>query len=151
MMSGLLSQIEFWHWWIFGVLLAILELMAPGSFFLWLGVSAGATGLVLLAVPDLVWELQFLLFAALSVATVVAWRLYLRRHPTETDDATLNRRAEQYVGRVFSLEQPIVNGRGSVRVGDGVWRAEGPELPAGERVRVIGVAGVVLRVEKAET
>ena len=46
-----LQQVEFWHWWILGVGLVIIEIVAPGAFFLWLGVSAGATGLVLLIFP----------------------------------------------------------------------------------------------------
>jgi len=149
-MGSMLTQLQFWHWWIFGLVLAIVELMAPGSFFLWLGISAGIVGVVLLVVPAMSWQVEFLLFAVLSVVTVVAWRAYQHRHPPATDDATLNRRAEQYVGRVVSVEQAIVDGRGSVRVGDTVWRAEGPDLAAGEKVRVVGAAGTVLRVVKVE-
>jgi membrane protein implicated in regulation of membrane protease activity len=37
-----------------------------------------------------------------------------------------------------------------VRVGDTVWRAEGPDLPSGAKVKVTGVAGTVLQVEKVE-
>lgn len=149
-MPGLLGQLEFWHWLIFGLVLAVIEILAPGTFFLWLGIAAGITGLVLLAVPELSWQIQLVIFAVLSVATVAGWRLYQRRHPTETEDTTLNRRGEQLVGRVFALEQAVVNGRGTLRVGDSVWRAEGPDLPAGTRVRVTGVSGVILKVEKAE-
>jgi membrane protein implicated in regulation of membrane protease activity len=149
-MGGLLSQVEFWHWLIFGLVLAVIEILAPGTFFLWLGIAAGITGLLLLVVPTLTWQLQLVVFAVLSVATVAGWRVYQRRHPTVTDDLTLNRRAEQLVGRVFALEQAIVNGRGTLRVGDSVWRAEGPDLPAGARVRVTGASGAILKVERAE-
>jgi membrane protein implicated in regulation of membrane protease activity len=58
----------------------------------------------------------------------------------------LNRRAEIYVGRTFTLERPIVDGRGRVRVDDTVWLVEGPDLPAGARVQVTGVANTLLRV-----
>ena len=85
-----------------------------------------------------------------GVIIVAGWRLYQKRHPTQSDDTTLNRRGEQYVGRVFQLEQAIVNGRGAVKVGDSLWRADGPDLPAGASVKVTGVAGTVLKVEKAE-
>ncbi len=144
-----LGQIEFWHWWIAGVALALLEVLAPGAFFLWLGIAAGLTGLLLLLIPGMGWEIELLLFAGLAVIVTVAGRAYLRRHPIDTDDSTLNRRAEQYVGRVFTLEQPIANGRGRVKVDDTVWRVAGEDMPAGLPVRVIGVDGAILKVEKA--
>ena len=124
--------------------------MAPGTFFLWLGIAAGMTGLVLLVLPGTGWQVQLLIFGVLSVAIVAGWRAYQRRYPTRSDDTTLNRRGEQYVGRVFTVAQPIVNGRGAVKVGDSLWRADGPDLPAGASVKVTGVAGTVLKVEKAE-
>lgn len=145
-----LSRLQFWHWMILGLGLAVIEVLAPGTFFLWLGIAAAVTGLVLLIFPGLGWEIQLLLFGVLSVAIVVGWRLYQKRHPTPSDDSTLNRRGEQYVGRVFVLAEAIANGRGTVKVGDSLWRAAGPDLPAGARVKVTGIAGTVLQVEKAE-
>lgn len=143
-------QFGVWHWWILGLVLGGLEMLAPGSLFLWLGIAAGATGAILLVAPGIAWQFQVLIFAVLSVASLFAWRHYQRRHPPETEDPTLNRRAAQYIGRVFTLDQAIVGGRGTVRVGDSLWRAEGPDLPAGLRVRVTGAAGTALQVEPAE-
>ena len=95
-------------------------------------------------------EVQFLIWAVLSVAAVVGSRLYLRRHPIETDRPTLNRRGEQYIGRHFTLEEPIVNGLGKIRVDDSTWKIEGPDaLPAGCKVKVTDVEGTVLKVEAA--
>ncbi|MCB1922411.1 MAG: NfeD family protein, partial [Gammaproteobacteria bacterium] len=54
------------------------------------------------------------------------------------------------VGRVFVLETPIENGFGKVRVGDSLWRVEGPDAAAGSRVRVTSADGVVLVVEIAD-
>ena len=48
------------------------------------------------------------------------------------------------------MEGPIVNGRGRIRVDDTYWRAEGQDQPAGARVRVVAVDGVVLKVEGVE-
>ena len=144
-MTGLL----FWHWWILAVVLMALEIIVPGVFLLWLGIAAGITGLAALAVPGLWWQAQGLLFAVLSVASVWGWRQWQRRHPTSTDRPTLNRRGEQYVGRRLTLDQPIVNGRGHIRVDDGTWRVEGPDLPAGTAVVVRGVGGTLLKVDRA--
>ena len=148
-MTDPVLQVSFWHWWILGLVLCGLEMLVPGTIILWLGIAAGLTGMALLIVPTLSWEFQILLFAVLSVISLLAWRFCQKRRPPETDDATLNRRGTQYIGRAFTLEQAIVNGRGAVRVGDSLWRAEGPDLPAGTKVTVIAVAGTVLKVERA--
>lgn len=145
-----LEGLQFWHWMILGLALAVVEVLAPGTFFLWLGIAAGLTGLLLLVAPGVGWEIQLIVFGVLCVVSVAAGRAWLRRHPLRSEDATLNRRGEQYVGRVFALVEAIVDGRGTVKVGDSNWRAEGPDLPAGTRVKVTGVAGTVLKVEKAE-
>ena len=47
----------------------------------------------------------------------------------------LNKRAEALVGRVFTLEKPIIDGAGTVRIDDTIWRVAGPDAPAGSRVR----------------
>ncbi len=144
-----LEQIVFWHWWVAAVVFIVIEIVAPGFVFLWMGVAAGIVGLLLLAIPSMIWQIQFLIFALLSVATLVAWRAYLRRHPTETDRPALNRRGEQYVARVFTLEEAIVNGHGKLHVDDSTWKIEGEDLPSGAKVRVTGVESTVLKVEKA--
>jgi len=148
-MSDYFSTLLFWHWWVLGLVLVIIEMVAPGFFLLWIGLAAGVTGLVLFIAPGMSWQVQFLIFGVLAVASVVAAKYYLRRNPIETEDATLNRRGSQYIGHVFNLDEAIVNGVGKVRVGDGWWRAQGPDLPAGERVKVVGVDGNMLKVEKA--
>ena len=86
------------------------------------------------------------LFAALSVSTVVGWKKY-RPHAAATDRPILNRRGEQYVGRSFTLSEPIVNGVGKLQVDDTTWRISGADLPAGRKVQVTGVDGTTLRVE----
>jgi len=142
-------MIEFWHWLVVAVVLAAVEIVAPGAAFLWLGAAAGIVGLVLLAYPALGWEGQLLLFAALSIAAVLAGRAVYRRAGLHRAPSRLNRRAEQYIGTLHTLETAIVNGRGRAQVGDTSWSVEGPDLPAGTTVRVVAVDGSVLKVQKA--
>ena len=143
-----LQTIEFWHWWVAAVALIIVEALVPGAVFLWLGVSAGVVGAILLAAPGLSWEIQVMIFAVLSVGSVFGWRVYQKSHPTETDLPTLNRRGEQYIGRIITLDKAIVNRVGKVRLDDTSWKVEGGDLPAGTTVKVVGVDGVVLKVEE---
>ncbi|HHO67888.1 MAG TPA: NfeD family protein, partial [Gammaproteobacteria bacterium] len=67
----------------------------------------------------------------------------------DTDQPTLNRRGEQYIGRVFTLETPLVNGMGKIRIDDTTWKIEGPDCEPGTRIRVTGVDGTILKVEPA--
>jgi len=141
---------DFWHWWILGLALIIAETVLPGTYFLWMGVSAVVLGVLAWLFPAMGWEFQLMLFALLSLASIVIWRMWQRRHPVESDQPMLNRRAEQYIGRVFVLEAAIENGFGKVRVADSLWRVKGPDAPVGSRVRVTAADGVILVVEPAD-
>jgi len=142
-----LETLAYWDWFIAGLALVILEIFAPGAVFMWLGIAAGAVGVFVFVIPELSWKWQFALFAVLSVVSIVVSRRYMKRRPVDTDHPGLNRRGAQYVGRNFVLDEAIVDGQGRMRVDDGAWRVEGPDLPAGARVRVAAVTGAILRVE----
>ena len=146
-MDWIPNPLEYSHWWILGVLFIILEVLLPGVVFLWLGVAAGVVGGLLVFFPDLGWKTQVLWFSALSLISVVGWHGFLKQHPTETDRPTLNRRGSQYIGRVFTLEEPIIDGVGRIRVDDTGWKIAGPDIPAGHKVRVTAVDSTLLRIE----
>ena len=143
-------QPDFWHWWILALGLIILETVVPGTYFLWMGISAIVLGLLAYLIPSVSWETQLMLFAILSLVSIVGWRVWQSGHPDESDQPTLNRRGEQYIGRVFTLVTPIENGFGKVKVGDSLWRVKGADATAGMRVKVTAVDGVVLVVEPEE-
>ena len=149
-MMAWLEHTVFWHWWILAGLLLILELTAPAFFFLWLGIAAAAVGLILMVFPSMALETQLVLFGLASIVAVLAWRKYRETRPVSTDQPNLNRRGHQYIGRVFSLSEPITNGVGKVTVDDSTWKVKGPDLPAGTSIKVMGVDGVVFRVEASE-
>lgn len=138
-----------WYWFSAGVFLIILELMLGASFFLlWIGVSATVIGVVVLLYPTLAVELQFLLFTAVAMSSLLYWHIHLKHASNTSDQPNLNRRNEQYVGRTTTLKEPIVNGRGKIQIDDSFWRIEGPDLPEGTLVKIVGVDGVILRVVK---
>ena len=118
----------------------------PGIYLIWLGIAAAATGLIAFAV-GIGWQAQVMVFAVLSVASAMLGRIIYLRSTVPSDHPTLNRRAEQYVGHVFTLDRPILNGTGRLRVADSTWKILGPDTPAGRRVRVVSADGVVLQVE----
>ncbi|MES2312943.1 MAG: NfeD family protein [Pseudomonadota bacterium] len=135
-------------WWILALLLIAGEVLLPGYFMLWIGLAAAAMGVVLWAVPTLGLLAQAVLFALLAFAFCVGYARWLRprlerRAP---GDERLNRRGEQMIGQRYVLVEPIVNGRGKARVGDGQWLVSGPDLPLGSTVEVVAVEGTTLQV-----
>ncbi len=142
-----LDNIEFWHWFIAAVVLIILEMLIPAAYMLWMGVAAIVLGVLMYFIPSLPWLIQVIIFAVVSVVSVVLYKSYMSKHRTVTDAPNLNRRSQQYIGRVFTLSEPIVNGVGKVRIGDSMWKVRGEDMEAGKNVRVTGADGVVLQVE----
>jgi len=142
-------KIVFWYWWALAAALLVSEILLPGAFFLFLAIGAAASGLVLLVASDASVEFQLLVFAVVSVVSAVLLRPFLKRLQSRTADATLNARGEALVGKTFFLDQPILGGRGRVKLGDGSWIVTGPDMVAGAKVRVLAVNGTELRVEPA--
>ena len=144
------TTLNHWTWWVLAVILIAIEIIAPTTVLLWMGLSAITVGLVLLVVPDMSWAIQLLIFSALSFASVIVWKRVARKSDAITDQPLLNKRLEQYHGRVFTLEQAIKNGVGQIRIDDTIWRVIGPDLPEGSRVRVVGEESMSFIVEAVE-
>jgi len=144
---GILTELNSWHWGIIAVIFVVLEMFVPGAFLVWMGVAAAVVSLVMVIFPSMGWEIQFLIFAIVSVASIFGWRIYAKKHPTVTDQPRLNQRGEQYVDRIFTLEEPVINGQGKIKVDDSTWKIEGDDCEAGTKVKVVGVDGVVLKVD----
>jgi inner membrane protein len=137
-------------WWLLALVLLGLEIMLPGYFMLWIGIAAAAMGLILLVLPQLSFLAQVAVFVLLTLVSCYCyWRFILRIADGPTDQPLLNRRAEQCIGRRYTLETAIVNGQGKARVGDSLWLVEGPELAAGTAVEVVAVNGTTLKVRLA--
>ncbi len=142
-------SILFWHWWVLGLLLLVAEMLSPTGFFLlWIGAAAILVGAVSWAVPTLGWEVELVMFGVLSVASFFVWRRF-RPAAVATDQPSLNRRGQSYVGRTFTLASPIVNGVGKLHVDDSQWRISGADADAGTQVKVVAVDGATLKVERA--
>lgn len=147
--SSLFLGLGAWNWLILAVLFFVLELAAPGIFLIWFGIAAGIVGSLALLF-DMAWQWQFVLFAVLSLGAVVAARKFLRTDEAQSDRPLLHRRALQYVGKAYVVADAIENGRGKVRIGDTLWRVEGPDAAEGARVKVTGADGNTLIVELEE-
>lgn len=144
-MTDILVRLGSWNWLIIGLVLMTLELLVPGVFLLWLGLAALLVGLLSLVI-DWTWQIQVITFAVFAMVAVPVWRR-IGKGSSINDESFLNRRTEALLGRVFTLDKPIEDGRGTIRIDDTIWRVAGPDAPAGSRVKVIRVDGVDLTVD----
>lgn len=149
-MSAFISGLGAWSWIVFGAVLLGLEVFAPGVYLLWIGIAALLTGALSFQIGEAAWwgwPAQVVVFLVLSIASVLVGRYAFGSDKGESDQPLLNQRERQLIGQISTLEEPIRDGRGRIRLGDTIWLATGPDLAAGTRVRVAGAEGTTLRVE----
>jgi membrane protein implicated in regulation of membrane protease activity len=146
---ALLEEIVFWHWGIIAMAFLILEMLSGGYFFLFIGAAGGFVSLLMLVAPSISWQMQLVIWGVLSVVLIWGWRLYRKNNPPEESaEPTLNQRGQQYVDREFTLDQPIVNGLGKIKVDDSTWKVEAEEdMETGTKVKVTGAESTILKVE----
>jgi membrane protein implicated in regulation of membrane protease activity len=138
-----------WGWMVIGMLLLAAELfIIEADFFLvFLGAAAILTGLTGIAVPDLAQWMQWLIFAALALVSMIFFRKRVYR--------LLRREVPDMANDMLSehLQLPVglpVDGTCRVELRGSTWTARnvGAEaIPPGVNVRIVGVDGVTLRVE----
>lgn len=138
-----------WTWLVIALVLAVLELIAPGVVFLWLAIAAGVTAGVAFAAPALGWTIHLAVFAVLAVIVTWAGKRYVKQNETPSDNETLNKRGQQMLGKVVVLVDAIEGGEGRAKIGDSPWRVFGPDLPEGTRVKIVTVDGARIEVEAA--
>ncbi|SFR03481.1 hypothetical protein SAMN04487773_1597 [Enterobacter sp. kpr-6] len=135
-------------WLSLGGLLLAAEMLGGNGYLLWSGVAAVVTGMIVWLLP-LGWEWQGVIFAILTLLAAWLWWRWLAKCVREQKpaDSQLNQRGQQLVGRHFTLETALVNGRGHMRVGDSSWPVSADsDLPAGTAVEVVAVDGITLRI-----
>lgn len=152
MLVTLASELGPWTWWIVGLFLLGAEILLPGFFLIWVGMAAMVVGAVSFALWDTAawsWQIQFLVFAALSLAFAYIGFRVMKGRNDDSDQPMLNKRTDSLIGRTAKLGEPIENGRGRIHLDDTTWAVTGPDLPAGRAVRIISANGGELNVEAA--
>lgn len=147
-LSHYLPTLSYWHWYGVAVVLLILEfLLMTSGFLLWLAIAAGAVGLLLWLFPLFAWPYQMLVFSLGGIVCSVVWWAFLLGHRSVKMG---RRKGEQFKGKVFTLGAAIIAGKGTLSIGNSVWRVTGPDLPAGSKVRVVNVEKGSLQVRKLD-
>lgn len=152
MFDNLVVELGPWSWWLLGLVLLAAELVLPGFFLVWIGLAGiivGALSLLFWESAFWVWQVQWLVFAAVAVIVALLGRHYFYNNNQVTDEPFLNQRGASLVGRTATLGEPISEGRGRIRLDDTYWTVTGPDLPVGTRVKVVASNGRDLTVEAA--
>lgn len=144
----MLDTLNGWHWLGLGIALLLLEVFGVGGILLGIGGGAIAMAL-LLAVVDLPWQWQLVVFGVFAmVGTFIFWKFF-RVKPVENATSKLNNRRAQLIGMRASLMQPVQSGRGKVQIQDALWTVSCDEdLPQGTLVEVTGYDDQTLIVKK---
>ncbi len=90
----------------------------------------------------------FVIFAG-TVFAWYFWRQYRAHQDEQNSPLADHRLGVRFIGQSLVLEQPIQNNAGKIYLGNREWQVRGPNLPIGSRVRVMGVDGSVLLVDRS--
>lgn len=143
-----LLEPNFYNWLIVAGIFLIIEVSTFTLLFLWLAVAALVVAIVNFFVPSLSIAMQLLIFSVCSVAAVLIWHTLFKGIQDKSGDATMNNRAERYVGRTATLSEAIENGSGKIQIDDSYWRVHcDTDMPIGTKVKVTSADGVILNVE----
>lgn len=135
-----------WFWLTLGGLLLAAEMLGTSGYLLWSGIAAVLVGIVEWLAP-FSWTAQGSLFALLTLVCVYLWYRWMRHRERHQQPNSLNQRGNQLIGTLLTLDAPLVNGIGHVRLGDSSWRVQADQdLPAGAQVVVTGVEGITLHI-----
>lgn len=145
---SLLDNITFWHWLALGFGLLAVELLGTAGYFLWLGLSALIVG-GLLAILPMSWQLQWLSFATFSLATTwLWWRQQWKKDKEDDLSRDLNQKYKQLIGKTVTIDQNFSVGLNRIHIADTTWSAQcEKEIPAGTRVKIVAVDGIILVIE----
>ena len=136
----------FWNWLILTGIFLLAEVLTVSFFFLFWGLAAAALVVITLAVPTLDWRWQSAIFAVLSLVAILLWRQVARRWQANTNDTP----AGLWIERGKTLDTPIENGYGKLKIGDSLWTITGDNLPAGTDIIITAAEDNRLHYRKAE-
>jgi membrane protein implicated in regulation of membrane protease activity len=114
-------------WLIAGVLLMLVEFMAPVMIAFFFGISAVLVGVLLFAGVDLSAAQQLITFSLMSIASLVVGRKYCKswfKGNLSDNEASDVSNFKQDVGEYVTVTSEFVNGTGRVKLNGVEWSAK---------------------------
>lgn len=153
-MEFLMTELTWWHWVAFGLVLFGIEMMTGTFDLLMISIAAMLTALFAGLAPESLagWQGQLVVFGIAAVVLVGGGRMFLSRRGPPPEHPTLNKRMAGLVGQHGQATKDFVAGTGQVQIGDTVWGAEAvpgePPVLAGDTVIVSDTDGNTALVRK---
>lgn len=131
-----------WQWMSLGLAFLAFELMFPGLFMLWFGLSGLLTA-ILVYLLGFSGTASIVIFLIFSIAiSVFSYKYFNRKAKFYVENV-----GKMVIGKVIVLEEPIVKGQAHAKIFDAQWTITGPDCPAGSKVKVVEVSSHHLVVD----
>ncbi len=149
MLEFLTTDLLWWHWIVFGIILVVGEIIIPSFVIIWFGLSAIVTGIMDYFLQS-TFQVEFTVWLLLSTLLLALWFLFFRSKK-ETNSGQANYRLET---KGLVIEDIPAAGRGKVRfespvLGSSEWQASSHEaLTVGTVVCIEDVNGQLIKVKK---
>ncbi|HUX55498.1 MAG TPA: NfeD family protein [Bacteroidales bacterium] len=137
-------------WFIIGLVLFLLELVIPGFFIFFFGLGAWVTALVcLIGNPDSITNFQILIFAIISVLSLIALRRIIQKKLFYSKDNLSEKIEDEFTGReAIAITDFSPENKGKVEFKGTIWKAEGTsDIKSGQTVIIIEKKNISLFVE----
>ena len=144
----------YWHWLVLGITLIIVEMFIPSFTILWFGLGAVLVGAVM-AMIDLNFSMQILLWTLASVAFTVLWFWVLKPKAEDRNNTELARQASVgEAGQVIKLPPETTNGKGRFNtpvLEQDAWEFVcDAQVQLGDRLHIKEISGNHLMVTKLD-
>ena len=140
----------YWWWLLVGAALMLGEIVTPGFVMFFFGLGSLATGLLLVAFPEMPMWGQALFFSVSSVVGLLFLRRYVTAFFGIKEDSSRSEIDDGFSGKIARVTvaiSPTVPGR--VMLGDAEWSAVSDSfMDKGVDVRIVSRANLTLKVEK---
>ena len=138
-----------WHWLILGFFLLIAEILVPGVFLLWWGLSAIVIAVITKLIPTLPLSFLAVIYAVIaSILSIIWWRYQHGKDQIDQAQSALNQRDHAMIGAQGKVLEIGENGIGRGAFGDTTWRIQGRDLAVNDIVEVTAVDSITLKVSK---
>ena len=138
-----------WHWLILGFVLLIAEILVPGVFLLWWGLSAIVIAVITKLIPTLPLSFLAVMYAVIvSILSIIWWRYQHGKDQIDQSKSVLNQRDHAMIGAQGKVLEIGENGIGRGAFGDTTWRIQGRDLAVNDIVEVTAVDSITLKVNK---
>lgn len=146
-------QLEWWHWAVFGIVLMLAELAVPAFVLVWFGLGALIVGALVAIVPGASLTFEIAIWTVASLAMVFLWFRIFKPGFHKTRIGMADAHVVGEVGMLIHEVEPYRKGQVRFQkpvLGADVWDCIADEpIPSGERVKVLGVEGSLVKVGRA--